>query len=304
MSGSRDVPHPIPYQGSKRSLASHILAKIPGHVARFVEPFAGSAAMTLAVSFHRRATSFWLNDAHVPLADLWTAIIERPKELSRRYADLWHEQIGNERRFYDEVRHRFNRDHRPEHFLYLLARCVKACIRYNADGEFNNSPDNRRKGARPAEMARRIHGAAELLNGSAWVSAQDFKDVLRQCRDGDLVYMDPPYQGVCLHRDNRYAPRFDHDEFCDELDALNRRRIRYLVSYDGRTGQKVFGKPLPRTLSLERVELCAGRSTQATLLGRDCVTYESLYVSPALTADLRKVTSHRQQGEQRQLAFG
>ena len=52
--------------------------------------------------------------------------------------------------------------------------------------------------------------------------------------------------------------------------------------YDGRTGDKSFGEPLPASLQLRHLEVCAGRSTQATLLGRTDVTYESLYLSPAL----------------------
>ena len=42
------VPHPIPYQGSKRQLAGAILRYFPESTARMVEPFAGSAALSLA----------------------------------------------------------------------------------------------------------------------------------------------------------------------------------------------------------------------------------------------------------------
>src|SRR5207253_11286383 len=60
---------------------------------------------------------------------------------------------------------RSNRTRRPHHFLYLLARCVKASVRYNADGEFNQSPDNRRMGALPETMREQILGASFLLKG-------------------------------------------------------------------------------------------------------------------------------------------
>jgi DNA adenine methylase len=43
---------------------------------------------------------------------------------------------------------------------------------------------------------------------------------------------------------------------------------------------------LPERLRLHLVELDAGRSSQATLLGRDEVTVESLYLSPALAEKL------------------
>ena len=94
--------------------------------------------------------------------------------------------------------------------------------------------------------------------------------------------MDPPYQGVCGSRDQRYLPKIDHERFCDDLADLASRGIMFAVSYDGRTGSKRFGAGLPEALGLVRIEVCAGRSTQAMLLGRDETTYESLYLSPAV----------------------
>src|SRR5262249_30343384 len=114
------------------------------------------------------------------------------------------------------------------------------------------------------------------------LTTADYSTVLAGCGPEDLIYMDPPYQGVCGKRDNRYAPRFDHNAFCDTLAALNRKNCLYLVSYDGRTVAKSFGEVLPAGLGLTHLELHAGRSSQATLLGRNHDTYESLYLSSAL----------------------
>jgi DNA adenine methylase len=155
-------------------------------------------------------------------------------------------------------------------------------IRYNSRGEFNNTPDNRRRGTRPADMRRRIAITAQLLSGKCRLSHLDYVEVLSRCTPDDIVYLDPPYQGVSGSRDPRYGARIDHERFCQELDKLNRRGCRFLVSYDGRTGDKTFGDPLPPELDLVRREIHAGRSSQATLLGRSQSTYESLYVSPTL----------------------
>ena len=266
-----------------------------------VEPFAGSAAVSLAAAFRRKAESFWLNDAHKPLMRLWREILKRPQVLTEAYAELWESQQGREREFFDEVRACFNRGRDPADFLYLLARCVKAAIRYNSAGEFNNTPDNRRLGARPAEMRRRILGAAELLDGRTRLTSRDYKRVLADCVRGDLIYMDPPYRGVCGERDQRYAPKITHEQFCGELEQLNRRGLMYIVSYDGRTGEKEYGAPLPDDLGLLHLEIRAGRSTQATLLGRSCVTYESLYISPALR---KKAPKQARSPRQLELAFG
>ena len=277
----RDAPQPFPYQGSKRRIAPKILRHLPGSVARLVEPFAGSAALSIAVARRRGASRYWINDAHEPLVALWREILDRPLELANGYAFLWNDQHGREREYYDEVRDRFNSEHDPPDFLYLLARCVKAAVRYNANGEFNNTPDNRRRGARPSEMRRRLLEVSGLLKGRTRLTSWDYREVLRGCSASDLVYMDPPYQGVCRGRDHRYSPSIDHDRFCEDLADLTRRGIMFAVSYDGRTGDKRFGRDLPASLGLSHLEIRAGRSTQATLLGRRDVTYESLYISPA-----------------------
>ena len=278
------IPQPIPYQGSKRGIAARILEFFPGKVNRLVEPFAGSAALSLAVASRQGAKRFWLNDAHKPLMDLWTAIIESPEELAESYRLLWHDQLGREKEYFSQVRERFNRLHVPADFLYLLARCVKAAIRYNSRGEFNNTPDNRRKGARPEEMRNRLIAASSLFKQRIRLTSKDYLEVLDECTPNDLVYMDPPYQGVCRNRDQRYCPPFDHSVFCRAIEKLNSRNIRFIISYDGRTGDKVYGEPIAAGYRLTRLEILAGRSAQATLLGRREDTIESLYLSPNLSA--------------------
>jgi DNA adenine methylase len=281
------TPHPIPYQGSKRNLAPAILGYFPERVGTLIEPFAGSAAITLAAAARGLAVRYIINDLNKPLMDLWQAIIQSPDKLVRQYENLWRAQHGDRRQYYDQVRDEFNRTGRPDCFLYLLARCVKAAVRYNAIGEFNQSPDNRRMGALPATMREHILSASHLLREKTGCSSLDYKEVVAQATADDVIYMDPPYQGVCGERDPRYLRGVVFEEFVEVLEALNFRDIKYLVSYDGRTGERVHGRKLPERLRLHLIELHAGRSSQATLLGRDEVTVESLYLSPALAEALQ-----------------
>ncbi len=82
------IPHPIPYQGSKRNLASQILQFFPNNVDRLVEPFAGSAAISIASAFHNKASKFWINDINSPLTKLWEAIIENPNWTAKQYKEI------------------------------------------------------------------------------------------------------------------------------------------------------------------------------------------------------------------------
>lgn len=286
---TKTVPHPIPYQGSKRNLAEEILRYFSSKFNMLYEPFAGSAAITIAAAVNRLGERYHINDLNKPLMDLWRVIIETPEQIASQYRHLWESQLDDPRVFYDKARADFNSTGRPDLFLYLLARCVKGSVRYNSQGEFNQSPDNRRQGMKPQTMRFQIVRTSYLLKGKTTISSVNYRDVLDKATPADLVYMDPPYQGVCGNRDTRYLQSVQYCEFIEALDALNQRGIRYLVSYDGRTGDKTFGKSLPDELNLTLIELYAGRSSQATLLGRKDVTIESLYLSPNLADELAHV---------------
>ena len=286
------MPQPIPYQGSKRIIAQQILQNFPQQIDTLIEPFSGSAAISIAASYHRKAKRFLLNDLNEPLMELLETIINNPHKIADDYELLWRTQIGQRRTYYDFIRDEFNKTHRPDYFLYLLARCVKASVRYNASGEFNQSPDNRRKGRRPISMRQEIVAVSHLLQGKTIVTSGDYKDILETVTELDLVYMDPPYQGTSQTKDPRYYRGLALDELVDFLMELNKRHISYLLSYDGRTGKKTYGNQLPAELNLHQLEIYAGRSTQSTLLGKNSKTYESLYLSPTLTQRLQRNQNH------------
>jgi len=275
------IPHPIPYQGSKRNIAKFILPFFPHEMNTLIEPFAGSAAISVAAACYGKASRFHLNDINRPLMTLWHEIINNPKGIAGGYEHLWKEQQGKERKFYDYVRDEFNRTQRSDYLLYLLARCVKASVRYNAKGEFNQSPDNRRLGRNPRQMADDIFAVSNLFRERVTITSKDYKEVLKTTTKRDLIYLDPPYQGVCSSGDPRYYMGVDFEEFMQSLGYLNRQKIPYILSYDGRTGDRSFGRELPNELELYRLEIEAGRSTQSTLLGRSDITYESIYLSKA-----------------------
>ena|SRR3989339_989304 len=297
------VPHPIPYQGSKRNLAKEILRYFPKEIGTLHEPFAGSAAMTLATACLNLTHHFWLNDLNKPLIDLWDNIINHPERLIKQYEKLWLEQLENPLAFYNLVRDQFNLTGRPDYFLFLLVRCVKASVRYNANGEFNQSPDKRRKGTSPKTMRNQILRVSHLLKSRTTLTSKNYRDVVCEATTDDLIYMDPPYQGVCGDRDTRYLSNIQFCEFVEVLDYLNSRDIKYIVSYDGYTGNKTHGKMLPENLGLARIELHAGRSSQATLLGRNDITVESLYLSPALVETLSHTSYIQRYSKQEQLYF-
>ncbi|MEH2301996.1 DNA adenine methylase [Nostoc sp.] len=280
-----NLPHPIQYQGSKRNLASDILRFLPNRVERLVEPFSGTAAISIAVCDKAISQNFWINDLNKPLVELLELIVEEPDEIANAYADIWNEQHDHSVEHFYQARERFNKTNNPKLFLYLLARCVKGAVRYNSEGFFNQSPDKRRKGTQPEKMRKNIEGVSRLLKGKCIFTYLDYKDVLAEVINSDFVYIDPPYQGVCGNRDSRYYSGINFDDFVVAIKELNRKKIMFAVSYDGKRGNKIFGKELPKELGLNKIEIEVGLSSQATLLGRQEITVESLYLSSNLSCD-------------------
>lgn len=283
------IPHPIQYQGSKRNLAARILAYFPNDVQTLFEPFAGSAAITIAAAARGLAQNFAVNDLNQPLAKLLQNMVESPQTTADIYSRVWAEQGVNpidSVAHFNTVRDKFNQTQQPELLLYLLARCIKGAVRYNKQGLFNQGPDKRRKGTQPRTMQRNIFGVSYLLRGRSRFSSMDYKSALLEATPLDLIYMDPPYQGVSGERDGRYLSGLAFDVFAESLEKLNLRGLSYIVSYDGKLGERSYGQSLPESLELERLELDAGRSSTATLLGREDITIESLYLSKPLVARL------------------
>jgi DNA adenine methylase len=278
------LPHPIPYQGSKRALAPQILALIERrNFRRFYEPFAGSAAMTIAAANANLANEYIIGDSLAPLVGIWNEILSSPRQLANTYERIWCGQLENDHNYYNQIRDEFNRSHDPALLLYLLVRCVKNALRFNGRGEFNQSHDKRRLGMRPEKMRYEILEASFLLAKRTTAVCADFESTLAECTEEDLVYMDPPYEGTTKGSDKRYHQGLERERLITALTDLNQRHVPFILSYDGRCGDKTYGEELPEELNLTHIELNAGRSSQSTLSGRSDITIESLYLSSNLT---------------------
>ena len=283
---NRHIPHIVQYQGSKRLLAPQILRYMPQRFNRLIEPFSGMAAVTIATAQQSRASKYIINDINSPIVSVIREVVEAPAYIIENYTKLWGEQFdypGGSIAHYYKVREDFNSGNKSAaNMLYLLARCVKGSVRYGSNGMFNQSPDKRRYGTSPKTLIPNVYAISSYLKGRTDYMSTDYREVLNFAKQGDIIYMDPPYQGVCNKRDTRYLSGIEFNEFVESLMTLNSRGVDFLISYDGSCGDKQYGSDLPDVLELKKIMLKAGLSTQSTLLGKREITYEALYVSKGL----------------------
>lgn len=281
MPALRDVPHPFPYQGSKRALAHVVLQFIPQDATTLVEPFSGSAAISIASKYAHIVDRAVINDVNEPLMEMWRRIISDPGGLADSYEQMWKASLGDPKSYFFEKRSEFNKNNDPALLLYLLNRIVKGAVRYSKTGEFNQSADNRRLGAKPDTVRDRLIRTSEVMQGTQ-VFVGSYESLLIEAGSTDVVYMDPPYQGVTNVADHRYMTGLVRDDFERVLRKANENGVSYIISYDAVREDKKYGEPLDESLGLTHLHIVAGRSAQSTLSGRDEVTVESLYLSQPL----------------------
>lgn len=259
--------------------------------------------MTLWAANRGMANRYVIGDSLEPIAQLWKSIIFRPKKTANAYEEIWKLQQTRGPDYFNLVRARYNGERDPVDLLYLVCRCVKNAVRFNRDGAFTQSVDKRRLGMRPDKMRAAIAGASLLLKGRVEIRSGDWLETVQDAGTRDFIYMDPPYLGTSIGRDKRYAHQIVQDRLIFGLQTLRGKEIRFALSYDGMTGTKEYGPPLPQSLKMTRLLLHAGRSSQATLVGRKEETIESLYLSPGLASPNAGVIRKSQNAVQASLDF-
>ena len=225
----------LKWAGGKRQLLSEITARFPESYGRFHEPFFGGGA----VFFDVAPDAGSINDINVRLVNLYRVVQQFPERLIEENES--HEHSDD---YYYDARDEFNdlheRDEKSEDervreaslLLYLNRTCFNGLYRENQSGEFNVPVGNY---ANPDWVqADRIRAASDVLEATT-IHNEDFEYVREEADDGDVVYMDPPYQPVSTTAsfNDYHADGFDRDDqrrLRDLAVDLDERDVRVVLS--------------------------------------------------------------------------
>ncbi len=261
----------IKWSGSKRSQANEIVSYFPKKIDVYFEPFLGSGA----IMGHLRPNKAVGSDINKPLIELWKLIQRNPRKVATEYKKNWDSLQKEGHTFFYKIRDRFNQKQSPLDFLFLTRTCVNGLIRYNKKGEFNNSLHYTRKGMNPAQLEKIIFKWSEIIKNYKFIETS-YEISTKKAKKGDFIYLDPPY----FNTGTRYFGVIDYQKFINYLEDLNKRRIKYALSYDGSRGETSYIVKIPKKLYKRHIMLHSGNSAFGKVQNKKIEkVYESLYLN-------------------------
>jgi DNA adenine methylase len=205
------------WAGGKRQVLRQLRLFLPEDIENrhYREPFAGAAALFFSLS-PKVAT---LSDANKHLIDCYQYVRESPGVVSN-YLER-HAQATSQRHYYT-VREQYNSSapspEQAARFIYLNKTCFNGIFRVNQHGEFNVPYGWK---VPPALPTREDLVRASKALRRATLRAEGFSTVLKDAREGDFVYLDPPYPPL---NGTSYFTHYTADRF-GELDQAEVARV-------------------------------------------------------------------------------
>lgn len=266
------LPPVIKWTGSKRPIAYQLSKFFPKNTNRFFDPFVGGGAI---LPYFGGKTAV-VGDTIPELINLWTLIKNNPNKVISEYTKRWANLQNNGYKVYYEIRNNFNKTKDPLDFLFLSRTCVNGLIRYNKNGEFNNSLHHTRPGIHPERLTKII------INWNKWIQNisffnQDYRLTLLSASKNDVVFLDPPYVGT----HSRYIPQsFDYDSFYKELERLNDIGVYWILTLDGEAGNRFYDSKIPKNLFKKQLKLSTGKSPFSKVINnKQDIILESVYLN-------------------------
>lgn len=268
----------IKWSGSKRSQAEQILKYFPREIDTYYEPFCGGASvLRRLLESDIRVKHYVCSDINKGLIDLWNEIINNPANVVSHYINLWAElnkddDKNRKRAFFEFIRSRYNQEHNPLDFMFIMRTTTNGMPRYNKNGDFNNSFHITRNGINPTTLEKVVCEWSELLKTHNVEFIHCPYQAITPTKN-DFVYLDPPYANT----KGMYYGAINYEEMWSWLRNLP---CKYALSFDGISGKEDNTQEIPNDIYTKHEYLLSGNSSFKRTIGKsnDSIVYESLYV--------------------------
>lgn len=228
---------PIKSQGIKTKLVPWINDLVAqaglSSNANWIEPFLGTGVVGFNSPLNGRSI---VGDSNPHIINLYTQIqqgivnshsvriyLERESQFLRSAADDGYAHF----RF---VRDRFNQEGSPYDFIFLSRAGFNGMMRFNRKGEWNIpfcKKAERFSKAYISKICNQVAAIAQIIKSKDWeFRHSSFIDTIKEAKEGDIIYCDPPYLGRYVDYYNGWTEEDEKNLFL----ALSQSPAKFILS--------------------------------------------------------------------------
>lgn len=187
--------------GGKRQMLPFLMSIMPKEYNAFYEPFLGGAAFTLALAPQKGVAG----DTNKRLIDCYKQVIKDPEDTVRHLHNirsLWDRSSEEKRKqMFLSVRTAISEgdlDGDPAYaanFIYMLCAAFGGMYRVDKKNRLNVPPGSVKDKTLFLPKPKRIFAFADAMK-NVDLGCRSFEETLSSAGKGDLVFLDPPYDGT------------------------------------------------------------------------------------------------------------
>lgn len=275
-----------------------LIPRMPEKYERYIEPFFGGGALFFAV----RPSSAIIADSNPELINMYKQIAENADGVIGRL-----DEYKNEKEMFYAVREqdwrKLSKAEAAARTIYLNRTCFNGLYRVNKQGKFN-TPFGGYKRPNICD-APTLRAASEALR-NAQIICGDYRDVLRENgREGDFVFLDPPYLPVTPSGDfKRYTKEQfhekDHRELAETIKELEARGCKVILTNSNHPLVAELYRDYPMTIVQTRRHVnCRGNGRNGEDVIVDIVPERT--AASAMSMQVQKYPQTRYMGSKRKL---
>ena len=205
----------VKWAGGKRQIINELKRYVPEEYNCYYEPFIGGGALFFELAPKHAV----INDSNKELMNVYKVMTDDEK-YSKMCKLLNNYETKNSEEFYYEIR---NKDRDTEKFdklndytkaartIYINKACFNGLYRVNSKNEFN-VPFGKKTKLNTYEGENILTVHMYLTMNNIDIRCMDFEESVKDAKEGDFVYFDPPYDSDTSTFNSYTEEGFDRNE--------------------------------------------------------------------------------------------
>ena len=225
---------PLRYPGGKSRAIKFLHKYLPSVIQSYTEPFLGGGSMALYITQTYPNALITVNDSYKPLWCFWTQLQKCGKELMHELIDIkkntWDSVDDQKSLFKDckKILQTSTDDYELAKAFYIVNKCS-----FSGLSESSSFSRQAYEGNFTLNNIKKLTIYQDIIK--LWnITNLDYAFYMQPDYEQDFIFLDPPYdiKSFLYGKDGSQHKGFDHDEFKNHIDNLDRWQANFMVTYN------------------------------------------------------------------------